>query len=111
MTVAEDLIELSHFEDAINRMYYAMFLAATAILLYYNIQRSSRYGLIAAFGEFIAKPGYLDKKYHRYLMDALNVRSESDYFPLPEVSEQEAKVNFEHAREFVDAVDAHIDVE
>ena len=49
--VAEDLAELSYWDDVISRAYYAMFHTATAVLLSMDISRSSHHALNSAFDE------------------------------------------------------------
>lgn len=101
--VADDLIHLDHWNDAVNRAYYAIFHAATAVLLSKGIQRNSHHALISAFGEFIAKPGIMNRKYHRYFINAFSQRSGSDYLPTPDLTMEEAEIALSQAQEFVDA--------
>ena len=63
---AERFLEEARYLDAgkywdavINRAYYSMFHAATAVLLESGIERASHKALIAAFGEEIVKKGAL----------------------------------------------------
>lgn len=107
--VAEDLAKLNYWEDVISRSYYSMFHSATAILLNINIQRSSHHALIAAFGEHIAKIGLMDKKYHRYLLDAFSARSESDYLPIPDSTKEEAFSMIDKAKEFLKAAKEYLE--
>ncbi len=108
IAVAEDLFELKHWADAVSRVYYAMFHTATAILLNQNIERTSHHALIAVFGELVAKPGLMDKKFHRYLLDAFSARSESDYLPIPETGDEEARMMIDHAKEFSAAARSYL---
>jgi hypothetical protein len=101
--VAVDLAELSHWDDAISRAYYAMFHTATAVLLSLNVSRSSHHALISAFGEYVAKPGMMDKKFHRYLLDGFSARSASDYEPVTDADELGALAIINQAREFLEA--------
>ena len=101
--VAEELSKLKYWDDVISRTYYAMFHAATSVLLNINIQRSSHHALIAAFGEHIAKTNLLDNKFHRYLLDAFSARSESDYLPVSKASKKEALSMIKKAKEFLSA--------
>ena len=80
-----------------------MFHTATAVLLSLNIQRSSHHALIAAFGEYVAKPALMEKKFHRNLLDAFTMRSESDYLPVPETDEEKAIIILEQAKELLGA--------
>jgi len=104
ISVAEDLFAGGHAADAVSRAYYAMFHAATAVLLRLNIERASHGALIAAFGEHVSKPGLMDRKFHRYLLDGFAARSQSDYEPAPETSADEARETIDRAKEFLSAV-------
>ena len=101
--VTRDLIELGHWEDAVSRAYYSMFHAATAVLLSKNIQRSSHHALISAFGEYVTKPGLMDRKLHQYLITAFSVRSGSDYMPIPDTNEEDDRIVLDQAQEFLGA--------
>lgn len=50
LAAAESLIQQGFPPDAVSRSYYAMFHAATAVLLELGIQRSSHHATWAAFG-------------------------------------------------------------
>ena len=89
--------------DSISRSFYAMFHAATAVLQERDIRRKSHKSLIAAFGEFIVKPGELNEKYHAFLRRAFERRNESDYFVEPHDSEENAQHILKEAQEFVEA--------
>lgn len=101
--VAEDLAKLSYWDDVISRAYYAMFHTATAVLLSRDISRSSHHALNSAFGEYIAKPGLMNPKFHRYLLDGFSARSDSDNEPVTETSEKSALQMIEQASEFLQA--------
>lgn len=101
--VAEYLAELSYWDDVISRAYYAMFHTATAVLLSVEISRSSHHALNSAFGEYVAKPGLMNTKFHRYLLDGFSARSESDYEPVTEASEENALIITDQAKEFLEA--------
>jgi len=108
--VAEDLSKLKYWDNVISRTYYAMFHAATAVLLNINIQRSSHHALIAAFGEHIAKMNLMDTKFHRYLLDAFSARSESDYFPVSKASKEEALSMIKKAKEFLSTAKEYLNL-
>lgn len=103
IVVGEELIVLGYWSDVVSRAYYSMFHAATAVLLHLGIERRSHHALISAFGEHVAKAGIMKQDYHRYLLDAFSARSESDYLPRPETTEEEATVLLTKAREFINA--------
>jgi len=79
-----------------------MFHAAPAALLKRDIKRHSHQGLISAFGQFLVKAGRVEPRFHKYIAEAFDLRQESDYQPLAEVTEPQAGKVLERAKEFVD---------
>ena len=100
---AEFLLRERRIASAVGRAYYAMFHAATAVLLSKDIQRSSHHGLISAFGRFIAKPGLIDYEHHRNLQEIFDLRRESDYEPIVDIRPDEATRILQKTRAFVAA--------
>ncbi len=100
---AELLLSAHRPSGAVGRSYYAMFHAATAALLRTDIKRHSHQGLVSAFGQFLVKQGQVEPKYHKYITEAFDLRQESDYQPLVEVTEQQGGKVLERAKEFVEA--------
>ena len=101
LRASADLLGHGFKADSISRSYYAMFHAATAVLLLMGVERTSHKAIIAAFGEFVVKKGFLETRYHGYLRNAFEARSESDYLPSPGEIAEDADVILEQAREFV----------
>ncbi|MDK9698669.1 MAG: HEPN domain-containing protein [bacterium] len=89
------------FDAAINRSYYAMFHAVTAVLKTEDVARSSHAGVIAAFNQFFVKPGKFTEVEGRWLKHGFETRNKNDYWPAPENSEAEALQLFEEAKAFV----------
>jgi len=99
---AADLLKANQLYDiALGRAYYAMFHAATAALMEKGIERSSHHALIAAFGQFIVKPGLLDRRFLSYLQDAFAARIDGDYGSLPSADGEKVTIHIERARQFV----------
>lgn len=103
ISVAEQLFAAGHMADAISRAYYALFHGATAVLLNMKVERASHGALIAAFAQFVSKPRLMDRKFHRYLLDAFASRTESDYAAAPEMSADETRQTIDRAKEFLAA--------
>jgi hypothetical protein len=99
---SKHLIAGGFYRGAVGRAYYAMFHAATAALLNRGIERSSHHGLIAAFGQHIVKPGFVEPRYHTYISNAFARRNECDYLSFTGADESEAKTVLQRAEEFVD---------
>jgi uncharacterized protein (UPF0332 family) len=94
-------VRLGHLRVAVSRAYYAMFYAATAVLGSRGQWRSKHQGLIAAFGEFLVKPGLVESRYGRILHDAFEARLDSDYAPHPDLNEASARQLITNADDFV----------
>lgn len=65
LAAANELADLSHGRAAINRAYYVAFHAATAVLLWHDIERSKHTGVQAALNQFLVKPELVDVEYGR----------------------------------------------
>lgn len=101
LRASADLFEHGFRADSISRSYYAMFHAATAVLLLLGVERSSHKALISAFGEFVVKRGLMEIQYHGYLRKAFEARSESDYLPSSSETAEDASAILEQAGDFV----------
>jgi uncharacterized protein (UPF0332 family) len=79
LAAAKVLIKGGYYDFAASRAYYAMFYVASALLADKGQSYSSHSGVISAFGREFAKAGILDSKYHRWLIDAQDLRNIGDY--------------------------------
>lgn len=84
------------------RAYYAMFHAATAALLAKDIERTSHHAIISAFGEFLSKPGLVDEKFHKYIIEAFTLRNDCDYLAPLVADKSQASVTLQRAKDFVE---------
>ncbi|MCX5809558.1 MAG: HEPN domain-containing protein [Proteobacteria bacterium] len=104
LKVAEKLIEDGFAPDAASKIYYAMFYAAQALLKCEGIDVVKHSAVESAFGYYFAKPGRIDPKYHRILIDARKVREIADYDILEEIIEPVATLKVEAGREFLNEI-------
>jgi len=65
----------------------------------------------AAFGQHFAKPGILDAKYHRWLLDAFDKRILGDYSYEMEVTKEDAEQMLVQSREFVAAARSFLEAQ
>ena len=86
---------------AVSRAYYAMFYASTALLGSRGVWRSKHQGVIAAFGEYFVKPGFIEPAYGRMLNDAFHARLDSDYVPYGHLDVDAGRQLVEKAQSFV----------
>lgn len=85
----------------VSRAYYSMFYIAQAFLLGEGLTFSSHAAVISAFGKTFAKTQRLPSKYHRYLIDAAQVRTDGDYSTARKITAGEAFENISRAEEFI----------
>ncbi len=104
LEVAEDLMESGHAPDAASKVYYAMFYAAQALLKSEGIEAVKHSAVESAVGYYFAKPGRIEKRYHRMLIDARRVREKADYDIEEEVVEPVASLKLEEGRAFLRAI-------
>lgn len=97
------LLDSSGPEFAAGRAYYAMFYVAEALLHEHDQKFSKHSAVHAAFGKTFAKPALLDPKYHRWLLDAFDLRLQDDYEVGAIVTAQLVQEMIEQARAFLDA--------
>jgi uncharacterized protein (UPF0332 family) len=81
-----------------------MFYAAQALLKSEGIDVTKHSAVESAFGYYFAKPGRIDPKYHRMLIDARKVREMADYDIQEEIVEPVASLKVEEGRAFLSAI-------
>jgi len=83
------------------RAYFAMFYIAQAFLETRGLSYSKHSAVISAFGFQFAKTGIIDVKFHRYLIDAQEVRLAGDYEAVRRVTAEQANLHIKRAEEFL----------
>jgi uncharacterized protein (UPF0332 family) len=76
---AKGMLSLSRYAGTVNRTYYVMFEAASAMLSALDIEVDTHYGVKIKFGELFVKRGRVDPKFGRDLARALDLREDADY--------------------------------
>lgn len=105
---AASSLEHGFYATAINRAYYAIFYAASGLLLTKGISRSKHTGVIAAFREHFIKSGLIEAEYSDLYGDAMDARIGSDYDVTFESDSVTAQERLEDANRFVDQVAAFL---
>lgn len=76
---AKLLFAHGRYKVALTRAYYAIFYAASAVLLSKGIKRSKHSGVQSAFRQFFIKPGIIEAEYSDIYGAARDARELSDY--------------------------------
>jgi uncharacterized protein (UPF0332 family) len=108
---ARDNLNLGHYDVATSRAYYAMFYAASALLVSKGISRSKHSGVYSAFGQYFVKPGLIEPQYSQMLVNAFNVRLDSDYDVRPTLNRAVAEDILRDAHQFVERATAYLQQE
>jgi len=108
LEAAKSLIRDGHPGFGASRAYYAMFYVAEALLAQMGLSYSSHSAVIAAFGKKFAKTARMDAKFHRWLIDAEDIRNIGDYGVDRDVPEEQAAAVCEWAAEFIRAAETYL---
>lgn len=102
------LLDNESYKDSIGRSYYAMFTSVRALLAAEGVDFSKHAGVIAYFQKEYIKTGKLDKKYSKYISQAFQIRNNVDYADFFLVSRQDAKEQYERAKDFVEMIEKYL---
>ncbi|MCC7564773.1 MAG: HEPN domain-containing protein [Methanomicrobiaceae archaeon] len=101
LDAARILCAEGHYEDSINRAYYAMYLAALALLYRKGVEVKTHAGLISAIGSEYVKTGELAPEHGRALNLIEELREEVDYTICREIMREEVVSVITKATDFV----------
>lgn len=92
--------------SVINRAYYSMFYAILALFLNTNInlKTSKHSGVISIFDKEFVHSGKIDKYYSKILHKMFELRQESDYKELVDLSPTDAIEAVKVAKEFLECI-------
>lgn len=96
-------------EFAASRAYYAMFYLASAFLEGEGLAFSSHAAVIAAFGQQFARTGLVPVEFHRYLIDAQDIRNKADYNIEPNITQKDTAQLIARAEQFLEFAQQQID--
>lgn len=105
---SEILLKDGSYKDSIGRSYYAMFTSVRALLAMERQDFSKHAGVIAYFQKEFVKTGKFDKKYSKYISQAFQIRNNTDYADFFIVSMQDAKEQYDKAKEFLEVIEKYI---
>lgn len=101
ISAVESLLAGGFEEFAAARAYYALFYAAQALLSQLGLIYHKHGSVHSLFGQHFAKPGLLDAKYHRWLLDAYDTRVQGDYGVDATIAPERVQTIIDQAKEFL----------
>jgi len=93
----------------INRVYYAMFYAILALLIYEPYSSSKHSGVLGYFNRRFIKEEVFDREMGRWVNKAFELRQRGDYREYFEVTRDQAADLVVKAGQFVSIVRSHLD--
>lgn len=103
------MIETAHWNLAIQRLYYASFYMASALLLKNNISAQSHNGVVSQLGFHFITTGKLDKTEGRLYSRLLQNRIISDYNNFFDFTEEDATELLEPTRNLISKLEKLIE--
>jgi len=99
------LADARHFVGAVNRIYYACFYAASALLLTQGHGSSKHSGVLALFDIHWVRPGHVPPTLGRFYHDIFERRLRGDYTIPAAFSREEVGAWLAEATEFVQKIE------
>lgn len=109
ISAAELLMQDGYIDFSASRTYYAMFYTVEALLLSREHSFSKHSAVISAFGKEFVKTGIFDSRFHRYILNAFDLRNAGDYGSMHAISEEKARQTIEEARELLAAITLYLE--
>ena len=108
LSVARELLQRQHYDDAVSRAYYAAFHLAQAALLAEGQQAESHKEMVMLFGLLLVKTGKIDRRFGKILAHLKDDRESGDYEAISFIDEETAKRAVEEAEGFCKAVEEYL---
>jgi uncharacterized protein (UPF0332 family) len=99
-----DHCERGYYNTAVNRMYYACFYAASALLVAHHIEVKSHEGVRQMLGKHFVLTGTIPVHLGKFYTLIFNKRSSGDYEDFINYNSGDVEELYPHAKEFVTAI-------
>ncbi len=106
---AEEMIQSAHWNLAIQRLYYAAFYMASALLIKNRITAQTHNGVVAQLGLHFISTGLLNKTEGRLYSRLLQNRITGDYNDFFDFTEEDAKELLEPTKQLLEKLESLID--
>jgi uncharacterized protein (UPF0332 family) len=103
--LSEFLIDSNQLNVAVNRIYYGMFYAVTALAIKYKFETSKHRQLIGWFNREFVFPEILQPKYGKILRNAYQNRTKGDYDAFITFEREEVIEMHNEMIDFIDSIE------
>lgn len=104
LSQGDEMIQLFHWDLAINRYYYACFHAVHSLLMSRGLTAHTHGGTLSQFSLHFVKTGLVPIEYGGFFSRMVQLRQKADYNSIAEVSEEEARSIVSMSHTFCDKV-------
>ncbi len=101
LVVAEELYGNSHYLDAVNRGYYAMFYCGLGLLAAKQLGSSKHSGVLSLFSQHFVKTGMMSTEAGRHLREAFELRQRCDYREFVVIEAEQVEEVLKNAQMFI----------
>ena len=101
LNTAQVNLDVGDLRASVNRAYYAIFYAASAMLLTKGLERRKHSGVIGAFREHFVKPDLIEAEHSNVYGETLVIREDADYAVEIVIDLDMAETALNQARRFV----------
>ncbi len=105
---AKVLAENEFWNSAVNRLYYSLFYAVNALLVFNEIQTKSHSATKTQFSLYFVKTGKFDKKYGRLLSQLFDWRQKGDYENIFDYDSDSVQPLFKPVIEMINLIEKEI---
>lgn len=105
---AKLLADNGYWNSAVNRLYYAVFYAVNALLVFNEIQTKSHSAIKQQLSFHFIKTGKLSKEYGKLLDQLFDLRQKGDYDNFFEYSKEDVEPLFGPAEEMIKVLEKEI---
>lgn len=102
---AELMAQSGHWNTSVNRLYYACFYAASALLLHQGRSASKHSGVLSMFNQEFVRTGTISRETARIYQLLFDSRQEADYLDLVDFQERQVRPWIDDARRFLQSVE------
>ena len=103
--LAQFLLDSKRYNVAVNRIYYGMYYAITALALKYRFETSKHAQLIGWFNKNFVANGKVDKSFGKILRNAFQNRTKGDYDAYVRFEKEEVDLMFQEMNLFITRVE------
>ncbi|MDR2147593.1 MAG: HEPN domain-containing protein [Tannerella sp.] len=98
---AKGNMQLGYWRIAVNRLYYACFYAASALLVKNGLTAHTHNGTMNQFGLHFVKKGLINQEQGKLFKQLFNLRQSGDYDDWFDIEEKDVKPLLEPAEKFI----------